>query len=253
MKRSISTYLAIWIVRFYQKFISPYKGFNCPYGKLVLGAQSCSGYGMTALQSMPFSEAIKAIKARLHCCHEVNVLFNNTCTSKRWGPYRAQGGFVDGDCGGGDCGSGPDCGDCGTGDCGDCSGPSCDDCSILDCGMFSSGSSGSSSASSDLVEFFLDVADDGVEAVVNGVKSIKNNTTAQQAAAAGVGAAIVANQLLKKKFILVAKLNNNKSIYRIDKETGCYLVDTDKAKEQLRTPKEFYVTEDEAKEIISNN
>lgn len=246
MKYSMLTQLAIWGVKFYQKFISPYKGFNCPYGKLVPGEQSCSGFGMTVLRNLPFKEAVAEIKTRLHCCHEVNSLFRTKlCSQSKWGPYKTQGGFIDGgDCGG-DCGSGPDCGDCG-----DCSGPDCGDCSGPDCDWFSS-SPKSSFGADDAVELLLEVAETGEPATAQ--KKTVNSSSTEAAVGLGIGAAIIAQQFAKKKFILVAKLKNAKSLYRIEGETGCYLVDTKNAKEQLKNCKQFYVTEEEAKEIISSN
>lgn len=36
--------LLIWIIEFYKKYFSPYKGFKCPY------CPSCSDYGLSAIK-----------------------------------------------------------------------------------------------------------------------------------------------------------------------------------------------------------
>ena len=52
--------LAKYSIVFYQKFISPYKGFRCAYGAYY-GHSSCSCEIMNIIENEPFSECKKAL------------------------------------------------------------------------------------------------------------------------------------------------------------------------------------------------
>lgn len=212
--------IALKLVRVYQKYISPYKGFKCPYGVHVPGAKSCSGYAVKALKEEPFFQAYANIRQRLVCCHEVNKLFTSLHRRRYSAMSKAQAGFVDCDCGGGadcapDCGSGPDCA---TPDCSP-------DCSVPDCHLFSSHpldggscfdwfSSSKPSAGSVAIDVVGDIAGDAVESAVNhAVKdgSAKNNSGKRQ-----------------KPYVLVHTTDIGKAIYREIATEKLWLVNSEK-------------------------
>ncbi len=52
----------------YQQWISPRKGYACPY-RLLHGGTGCSGFAKAALRTHGFRRAVPLIRARLHDCH----------------------------------------------------------------------------------------------------------------------------------------------------------------------------------------
>lgn len=119
------TWLAIKAINFYQKYISPYKGFRCAHG-IATGEISCSGYGKKVIKKFGLFTGLKLLNRRFYDCSwhakQLNKIkdFAKDNVYKVYRPatgYRLnQGGFVDCDCGG-------------------CDAPSCDmpSCNVGDC------------------------------------------------------------------------------------------------------------------------
>lgn len=118
--------LALGSVKFYRKFISPYKGFHCGHAHHT-GSLTCSTYGLQQLQKQPSTiEALRLIRHRLKACSHVVKLYqpvsivnnmNEVQLKRNNMHYRKQAGFVDCDVGGCDA---PSC------DVPDCKMPHCD-------------------------------------------------------------------------------------------------------------------------------
>lgn len=90
--------LALWAIRFYQRVISPNKGFRCAYAAHT-GHASCSALGYRTIRRFGVKDGIGVLNARLHKCGVAH---------RRYGPQRtaallAQAGFCDCDCGPTDC------------------------------------------------------------------------------------------------------------------------------------------------------
>lgn len=97
--------LALALIRAYQRWISPYKGFACAH-RVRLGGPSCSKVGARLLRRHGLRKGLPLLRLRLRHCGEVH--------RKAWTPYRplaAQRGDCDFDCGGCDLDVG-DCADC---------------------------------------------------------------------------------------------------------------------------------------------
>lgn len=127
------TWLALKAIKFYQKFISPYKGFNCAH-RVATGEVGCSGYGKKVIARFGLMKGIKLLNRRFYDCGwhakhlqemmkaKTTMKYNRSAGySMQNGRLVKQGGFVDCDCGG-----------C---DLPDCDMPSCKKCSptFLDC------------------------------------------------------------------------------------------------------------------------
>lgn len=101
-------------IRFYQRHLSPHKGFKCAYGTATKEC-TCSSFGLKVARRYPLFKALGLIQAQLNRCHHASVLLKDRYphTEKprtRLAP-RSQQGIIDScDCGPGDCGPG-DCGD----------------------------------------------------------------------------------------------------------------------------------------------
>lgn len=59
--------IALALIRFYQRFISPYKGFACAY-RVHTGCASCSGLGYRAIRRYGVIAGIGLLKMRIHRC-----------------------------------------------------------------------------------------------------------------------------------------------------------------------------------------
>lgn len=158
-------FLALYLIRFYQRFISPYKGFSCAY-RVHTGKASCSQLGYRAIRRHGLFGGLQVLRCRLACCsevyhahHEPRHAGNSSRTPQPVGTLRAQAGFVD--CGGCDalpCDSGGcDIASCDTaGSVVDCGGAAVkgvsnaargaleciDPCTVLDCGGCGGGNGG---------------------------------------------------------------------------------------------------------------
>lgn len=60
-------YLSIGLIRFYQKFLSPRKGFCCAYRKHT-GGRSCSGFALVAVRRYGVSALWRSFPKRLDEC-----------------------------------------------------------------------------------------------------------------------------------------------------------------------------------------
>lgn len=135
------TWLAIKAINFYQKYISPYKGFRCAHG-VATGEISCSGYGKKVIKRFGLFTGLKLLNRRFYDCSwhskQLNKL-KDFAKDKDYKVYRpvtgyrlSQGGFVDCDCGGCDV---PSCDmpSCDVGDCvPDINCSNIDVCDVLD-------------------------------------------------------------------------------------------------------------------------
>lgn len=141
------TWMALKAINFYQKFISPYKGFNCAH-RVATGETGCSGYGKKVIKRFGFFTGFKLLNRRFYDCswHAKNLrkIKEEQEQYKIYRPVSGyklqQGGFVDCDCGGCDM---PNCDFPDVGDCvPDCkpgklfSAFDCLDCVPDDCGDF---------------------------------------------------------------------------------------------------------------------
>jgi putative component of membrane protein insertase Oxa1/YidC/SpoIIIJ protein YidD len=66
-------FLAILLIVFYQKFISPYKGFRCAYAVLY-GGDSCSEAVRKIVQSQGPVGGRQDIRVRFQACKEANEI-----------------------------------------------------------------------------------------------------------------------------------------------------------------------------------
>lgn len=112
------TWLALKAINFYQKFISPYKGFNCAH-RVATGEVGCSGYGKKVISRFGLIKGIQLLNRRFYDCGWHAKRLQEIMKEKKAIQYKRstgytmqngrlvkQGGFVDCDCGGCDL---PDC------------------------------------------------------------------------------------------------------------------------------------------------
>jgi putative component of membrane protein insertase Oxa1/YidC/SpoIIIJ protein YidD len=70
----VFNYAMRWVVlimiRAYQRWISPYKGFSCAY-RLHAGGQSCSGYGYDVVRRFGAPMGMKLLRRRMTKCGEI--------------------------------------------------------------------------------------------------------------------------------------------------------------------------------------
>lgn len=78
--------IALALIGFYQKFISPYKGFKCAYGR-HLNEKSCSAYGAEVFREQSFFKACRSLAKRLEACEEVCRSYGQ-CRDNRLGGLR---------------------------------------------------------------------------------------------------------------------------------------------------------------------
>ncbi|MFZ4875510.1 membrane protein insertion efficiency factor YidD [Janthinobacterium sp. Mn2066] len=87
--------LALWVIRAYQRHLSPYKGFSCAY-RVLTGRDSCSGYGYRAIARHGLITGWALLRRRLHACgtrHREHLAQHpSTFMTAR---HRAQAGFCD--------------------------------------------------------------------------------------------------------------------------------------------------------------
>ena len=116
--------LALLLIRGYQRYLSPRKGFSCAY-RLHRGGHSCSAHGYHAISKHGFFLGMRLLRLRLDRCAWANHMHRSAKVASVdaliASKMTAQGGFVDGcdasGCDAPDCGS-PDCSlDCQSLDC----------------------------------------------------------------------------------------------------------------------------------------
>lgn len=103
------TWLAVKAINFYQKFISPYKGFSCAH-RVATGETSCSGYGKKVIHRFGVIVGIKLLNRRFYDCswhakqlkklREAQKPITTQYKAYRpiGGARNSQAGFVDCDC-----------------------------------------------------------------------------------------------------------------------------------------------------------
>lgn len=60
---------AIILIKAYQHFLSPIKGYQCAH-RLLHGGSSCSWVGLEAFSTYRFDEAVYIIRSRFRECHQ---------------------------------------------------------------------------------------------------------------------------------------------------------------------------------------
>ena len=68
------TALALLLIRGYQRWLSPYKGYSCAYRLHVGGSEGCSGYGLKVIQRYGLVTGYKLLQRRLWRCGQVAAL-----------------------------------------------------------------------------------------------------------------------------------------------------------------------------------
>lgn len=144
--RSQFDWVIIGIIRGYQKYLSPHKGFSCAYRKLHGGA-SCSEYFRQTIDRYGLSHASPLFQQRLEACKIANFTLRSQVSEDEKNRRRNN---HHSSCNQSNCSNFSGCGDCGIADCldygtcdsnhngyldcGDCNTPDCGDCAIFDCG-----------------------------------------------------------------------------------------------------------------------
>tara|TARA_Y100001960_G_scaffold328546_1_gene417599 strand:+ start:24010 stop:24465 length:456 start_codon:yes stop_codon:yes gene_type:complete len=70
--------IPLLLIRFYQKFISPHKGFRCASNVLHKNG-SCSGIIFNIIKEQPISQWKSNIKNQFNCCKEANLTLKSQC------------------------------------------------------------------------------------------------------------------------------------------------------------------------------
>ena len=86
--------LALATIRFYQRFLSPHKGFCCAYAA-ISGRGSCSALGYRAIQRYGVWRGIAVLDKRLEKCGVAHRFHGRRNAA---GPLKHQGGFIDCGC-----------------------------------------------------------------------------------------------------------------------------------------------------------
>ena len=93
-------FIALMLIRLYQRFLSPIKGYSCAY-RVYTGKESCSAYGYQAIARYGVVTGYQLIRRRMDKCTHVFEL--NRCTQSTTYPTsRFESGYCDGGCDG-DC------------------------------------------------------------------------------------------------------------------------------------------------------
>lgn len=93
--------LALALIRAYQSYLSPYKGFACAY-RLHCGRAGCSALGYRAIRGQGLWRGLGVLRLRLRRCGEVH----RRCRQRSlpgFGGLAAQRGFCDLGCDAPDC------------------------------------------------------------------------------------------------------------------------------------------------------
>lgn len=86
--------LALHAIRFYQRFLSPHKGFCCAYAS-VTGHASCSALGYRAIRRFGVWRGMGILDRRLVKCGVAYRRHRHRPVAVRHGPLKFQGGFLD--------------------------------------------------------------------------------------------------------------------------------------------------------------
>ncbi len=85
------TWLALWAIRFYQRFISPRKGFRCAYAAQT-GCASCSALGYRAIRRFGVLRGLAVLNGRLEKCGVAYRRYRPRANMRALGQ---QAGFLD--------------------------------------------------------------------------------------------------------------------------------------------------------------
>ena len=118
--------LALGLIKAYQRFLSPYKGYHCAF-RVHLDAASCSSYALQAIQRWGLLAGLRIAGRRTALCSAlVHQLRAERDLAGRRARMHAQSGFCDPGC---------DASDCSIADAGGCGCDALDLCSFAgDCG-----------------------------------------------------------------------------------------------------------------------
>lgn len=101
MKINIINQVILLLINFYQKYISPYKGFSCAF-RIRTNECSCSNYGIKVFKKYNFFIAYKLLKRRFIDCSWANkslkkqkIIYKNRVNHLY---LKKQMGVVDCDC-----------------------------------------------------------------------------------------------------------------------------------------------------------
>ncbi|QTL37564.1 membrane protein insertion efficiency factor YidD [Pseudoalteromonas viridis] len=75
-------YLAILLIRFYQRFISPYKGFRCAHA-VVHGGESCSHAVLAIVKADGLWGGYRKIRARMRACKQAYLMLEQSAPKDR--------------------------------------------------------------------------------------------------------------------------------------------------------------------------
>ncbi|MES3024627.1 MAG: membrane protein insertion efficiency factor YidD [Pseudomonadota bacterium] len=86
--------LALGMIRFYRRFISPYKGFRCAYCALT-GNASCSTLGYRAVRRYGAFQGVQVLRGRLAKCGVAYRRYHAPGLRQGLGQVNRQAGFCD--------------------------------------------------------------------------------------------------------------------------------------------------------------
>jgi putative component of membrane protein insertase Oxa1/YidC/SpoIIIJ protein YidD len=78
----ILDFTVIHSIRWYQRYLSPQKGFSCAYSRLY-GAESCSEYFRQMVKTYGLSKATSLFEQRLRDCKQANIILKEQRYRKR--------------------------------------------------------------------------------------------------------------------------------------------------------------------------
>ncbi|MEL7154027.1 MAG: membrane protein insertion efficiency factor YidD [Pseudomonadota bacterium] len=67
MNHGIASTISLWLIRFYQRWLSPRKGYRCAYA-VHHGGPGCSGFAKNAISENGLWEAIPLVRERFRLC-----------------------------------------------------------------------------------------------------------------------------------------------------------------------------------------
>jgi putative component of membrane protein insertase Oxa1/YidC/SpoIIIJ protein YidD len=67
--------LVVLGIKFYQRYLSPIKGYRCAHG-LLHGGQTCSAYVKTAFMTNSFGNAVQISRQRFRQCNQAYLILN---------------------------------------------------------------------------------------------------------------------------------------------------------------------------------
>ena len=85
--------LVLAMIRFYQRFVSPLKGYACAY-RVHTGHASCSNLGYRAIRRFGVLRGLSVLRLRLERCGDIHRRHHRP----HWPALRQQAGFCEPDC-----------------------------------------------------------------------------------------------------------------------------------------------------------